>query len=130
MAPAACDTLCNFFADTGTRPNDYDFIATGDLGKLGSDILRDLIEERGYVLEQNYADLGHSIFSFEEESYQGGSGAGCSASVLSTYIIDKMLDGTFKKVLVVATGALMSTTSNQQGDSIPSVAHLIELVKC
>lgn len=130
MAPAACDTLCNFFADTGTHPNDYDFIATGDLGKLGSDILRDLIEERGYVLDRNYADLGHSIFSFEEESYQGGSGAGCSASVLSTYIIDKMLDGTFNKVLVVATGALMSTTSNQQGDSIPSVAHLIELVKC
>ncbi len=129
MAPAACDTLCNFFADTGTKPKDYDFIATGDLGKLGSDILRDLISKRGYTLEQNYSDLGHSIYSFDEESYQGGSGAGCSASILATYIIDKMHDGTFEKVLVVATGALMSTTSNQQGDSIPSVAHLIELTK-
>ncbi len=129
MAPAACDTLCNFFADTKTVPNDYDFIATGDLGKLGSDILRNLMTERGYRLEQNYSDLGHSIFSFDEESYQGGSGAGCSAAVLSTYIIDKMLDGKFNKVLIVATGALMSTVSNQQGDSIPSVAHLIEFVK-
>lgn len=127
MAPAACDTLCNFFADTKTKPNDYDFIATGDLGKLGSDLLRNLISERGYVLEQNYADLGHSIYSFDEESYQGGSGAGCSASVLATYIIDKLLEGKFKKVLIVATGALMSTVSNQQGDSIPSVAHLIQI---
>lgn len=129
MAPAACDTLCNFFNDTKTKPSDYDFIATGDLGKLGSDILRDLISKRGYVLGQNYSDLGHSIYLFEEEAYQGGSGAGCSASVLATYIIDKLLDNTFKKVLIVATGALMSTISNQQGDSIPSVAHLVEIEK-
>lgn len=127
MAPAACDTLCNFFTDTKTKPSDYDFIATGDLGKLGSDVLRDLVMKRGFELGQNYTDVGHSIYSFEEESYQGGSGAGCSASVLATYIIDKMKEEKFKRVLVVATGALMSTTSNQQGDSIPSVAHLIEL---
>ena len=127
MAPAACDTLCNFFEDTKTKPNDYDFIATGDLGKLGSDILRTLMEDKGFYLEQNYADLGHSIYKFEEESYQGGSGAGYSASILSTYIIDKILCGEFKKVLVVATGALMSTVSNQQGDAIPSVAHLIQI---
>ena len=129
MAPAACDTLCNFFEDTKTKPEDYDFIATGDLGKLGSDILRELTEKRGFELKQNYADLGHSIYSFEEESYQGGSGAGCSASVLATYIFDKILDDTFSKVLIVATGALMSTVTNQQGDSIPAIAHLIELVK-
>lgn len=127
MAPAACDTLCSFFDDTKTKPNDYDFIATGDLGKLGSDILRDLCEKQGYTLGKNYTDCGHSIYLFEEESYQGGSGAGCSASVLATYVLDKMEKGEFKKVLIVATGALMSTTTNQQGDSIPSVAHLIEL---
>lgn len=127
MAPAACDTLCNFLDDTNTSPNDYDFIATGDLGKLGSDIFRNLMEKKGYVLEQNYADLGHSIYKFNEESYQGGSGAGCSASILATYIIDKILNGEFKKVLVIATGALMSTLSNQQGDSIPSVAHLVQI---
>lgn len=126
MAPAACDTLCNFFDDTKTLPDDYDFIATGDLGKFGSDVLRDLMSKRKYNLGQNYADLGHSIYSFEEECYQGGSGAGCSASILATYIIDKMLRGEFKKVLLVATGALMSTLSNQQGDSIPAVAHLVE----
>ena len=129
MAPAACDTLCNYFEDTKTLPSDYDFIATGDLGKLGSDILRDLTEKRGFELKQNYADLGHTIYSFEEESYQGGSGAGCSASILATYIIEKLNDKTFNKVLLVATGALMSTVTNQQGDSIPAVAHLIELVR-
>ncbi len=129
MAPAACDTLVAFFKDTKTKPDDYDFIATGDLGKLGGDILRDLMEQQGYNLNQNYTDCGHSIYSFEEESYQGGSGAGCSASVLATYIIDKMKEGTFKRVLLLATGALMSTITNQQGDSIPSVSHLIELNK-
>lgn len=127
MAPAACDTLCNFFSDTSTKPEDYDLIATGDLGKLGSDILRDLIEKRGFVLGQNYTDFGHSIYSFDEEAYQGGSGAGCSASLLATYVYDKLLKREFKKVLIIATGALMSTTSNQQGDSIPSVAHLVEI---
>lgn len=127
MAPAACDTLCSFFNDTKTKPDDYDFIATGDLGKFGSDILRNLMNEKGYCLKQNYSDLGHSIYSFDEDAYQGGSGAGCSASVLATYVIDKMLSGEFKKVLIVATGALMSTLSNQQGDSIPSIAHLIEI---
>ncbi len=127
MAPAACDVLCNFFYDTNTKPNDYDFIATGDLGKLGSDILRDLMEEKGFTLGQNYSDCGHTIYSFEEESYQGGSGAGCSAVVLATYILDKLKDKTFSKVLLAATGALMSTISNQQGDSIPCISHLIEI---
>ena len=129
MAPAAADTLYNFFKDTKTKPSDYDLIATGDLGKLGSDILRDLMEKKKFKLGQNYSDLGHSIYLFEEELYQGGSGAGCSASVLATYIWDKLVDGTFKRVLLVATGALMSTTTNQQGDAIPSVANLIELEK-
>lgn len=127
MAPSACDTLCAFFKDTKTTPDDYDFIATGDLGKLGEDILRDLMHKNHYDLKQNYSDLGHSMYLFKEESYQGGSGAGCMTSVLATYILEKLEKQTFKKVLLVATGALMSTTTNQQGDSIPSVAHLIEL---
>lgn len=129
MAVAAADTLCNFFKDTKTMPSDYDLIATGDLGKLGSDILRDLMDKKHYKLGQSYIDLGHAIYLFEEEPYQGGSGAGCSSAVLATYIWDKFLDGTFKRVLLVATGALMSTTTNQQGDPIPSVAHLVELVR-
>ena len=130
MAVAACDTLCSFFDDTNSKPGDYDFIATGDLGKLGSDILRDLMSKKGYDVGQNYSDIGHSIYKFEEESYQGGSGAGCSTCVLATYILDKLKSGVFKKVLIVATGALMSTITNQQGDSIPSIAHLVEIVKC
>ena len=129
MAPAACDTLCVFFRETNTKPQDYDLIVTGDLGKLGSDILRDLMEKEGFILSQEYMDCGHSIYSFDEESYQGGSGAGCSAVVLATYILDKLKDKTFSKILLVATGALMSTITNQQGDSIPGVAHLIEIVR-
>ena len=130
MAPAACDTLCVFFRETNTKPQDYDLIATGDLGKLGSDILRDMMEKEGFSLSQEYMDCGHSIYSFDEESYQGGSGAGCSAAVLSGYILKQMKEGKFKRVLVVATGALMSTVTNQQGDPIPSVAHLVELKRC
>ena len=129
MAPAACDTLCNFFSETNTKPQDYDLIASGDLGKLGSDILRDMMQEKGYPLSQEYMDCGHSIYSFDEESYQGGSGAGCSAAVLSGYILKKIKEGVYKKVLMVATGALMSTVTNQQGDAIPAVAHLVEFVK-
>ena len=127
MAPAACDTLCNFFEETGKKPKDYDLIVSGDLGKLGSDILRDMMNKRGFVLNSEYMDCGHSIFSFDEESYQGGSGAGCAAAVLSAYILKKMKNRNYKKVLIIATGALMSTVTNQQGDSIPCVAHLIEL---
>lgn len=127
MAPAACDTLCNFLEETRTKPKDYDLIVSGDLGKLGSDILRDMMSKRGFILGSEYMDCGHSIFSFNEESYQGGSGAGCVAAVLSAYIIKRMKVKNYNKVLVVATGALMSTVSNQQGDSIPCVAHLIEL---
>lgn len=127
MAPAAYDTLKNFFCDTNTKPEDYDMVVSGDLGKLGSDILRDMLLKEGFDLGQNYMDCGHSIYLFEEESYQGGSGAGCSAAVLSAYILKKMKDKKFKRILVVATGALMSTVTNQQGDSIPCVAHLIEL---
>lgn len=127
MAVAAADTLSAFFNDTKTTPDDYDFIATGDLGKLGEDILRDLMDKKSYTLGKNYIDIGHSIYSFKEESYQGGSGAGCSSCILATYILDKIDSGDFKKVLLCATGALMSTVTNQQGDSIPSVAHLIEI---
>ena len=91
--------------------------------------LRDMLEKKGYNLFGEYMDCGHFIYSFDEDSYQGGSGAGCSASVLSAYILRKMKEGVYKKVLVIATGALMSTVTNQQGDAIPSVAHLIELIK-
>ena len=127
MAPAAMRTLIEYFKDTKTLPNDYDLIATGDLGKLGSDILKDLMYEEGYPLGQNYTDCGHMIYSSLQNSFQGGSGAGASATVFNSYIYSKLRSGEFKKVLLIATGALMSVTTNQQGDSIPCVAHLVML---
>ena len=127
MAPAAFNTLKNFFSDTKTLPEDYDLIATGDLGKLGADILRDLLEQEGITLGSNYMDCGHSLFREEQKTFQGGSGAGCSAIVFNTYIMEKLKQKVFKKVLLVATGALMSTTTNQQGETIPCVAHLVQI---
>lgn len=127
MAPAAMETLSQFFIDTNTTEKDYDLIATGDLGKLGSDILKDLMLKKGYDLESNYIDCGHMIYNIEQGTIQGGSGAGCSASVFNSYILQKLETGEFKKVLLISTGALMSTTTNQQGDSIPCIAHLVEV---
>ena len=125
MAPAAMNTLLEFFKDTKTEPSDYDLIVTGDLGKLGSDLLKDLMSEEGYHLGQNYTDCGHMIYSSLQNSFQGGSGAGASATVFNSYIYKKLKSGEFKKVLLLATGALMSVTSNQQGDTIPCISHLI-----
>ena len=127
MAPAAADTLTTFLQDTNTTTNDYDLIATGDLGKLGSDIFRDLLANNNIIIGNNYIDCGHMIFGANQECMQGGSGAGCSASVFTTYIYQKMKDKKFKKVLLLATGALMSTTTNQQGDSIPAISHLVSM---
>ena len=129
MAMAAVDTITAFFKDTHTTPDDYDLIATGDLGKFGSDIFRDMIQRNGYDIGNNYIDCGHMIYSSTQECMQGGSGAGCSASVFATYIYQNLKNKKFKKILLLATGALMSTTTNQQGDSIPAVAHLIEVVR-
>ncbi len=125
MAPAAYETLYAFFKDTNTSPKDYDLIATGDLGKLGSDILRDLLAKVDIKLGANYMDCGHCLFNAEQKTFQGGSGAGCSAIVLNSYIYDKMKNKEFNRVIFVATGALMSTTTNQQGETIPCVAHLV-----
>lgn len=127
MAPAAMSTLLAHFEDTNTTPEDYDLIVTGDLGKLGSEILIDLMEDHGYKLGLNYNDCGMVIFNGKQGVLMGGSGCGCSASVLNSYILQKLNTGEYQKVLFVATGALLSTTSTQQGDTIPSIAHAISL---
>lgn len=127
MAPAGMNTLIAHFKDTNTTPDDYDLIVTGDLGKLGSDILCDLMKKEGYILGENYHDCGQMIFSKNQRVYQGGSGAGCSASVLNGYIIPKMQKNELKKVLFCATGALLSPTSTQQGESIPCICHAVSL---
>lgn len=127
MAPSAADTLQAHFEDTGRKPTDYDLIATGDLGKLGAEILIDLLEDKGIKLGPNYSDCGHSYFTRKQDTMCGGSGCGCSASVLNSYIITKLKRGELKRVLFVPTGALMSTTATQQGESIPGVSHAIVL---
>lgn len=127
MAGAACDTILQHINNRGKSIKDYDFIASGDLGKLGSEILIDLMEHSGVVLGQNYADCGCMIYDKTERVFMGGSGAGCSASVFNSYILNKMKSGDYKRVLLVSTGALMSTTTAQQGDSIPGIAHAVEL---
>lgn len=125
MAPAAMDTIMAHFKATNTSVDDYDMIATGDLGKLGSEILIDLLERKGIKLGQNYSDCGNLIYNKNEKVFMGGSGSGCSATVLNSYIMTKLRKGEFKKVLLVATGALLSTTTSQQGDSIPGIAHAV-----
>ncbi len=126
MAPAACDTIREHIKNMGRKTSDYDFIATGDLGKLGCEILFDLLEQDKIILGKNYQDCGCMMYNKTQRTFMGGSGAGCSASVFNGYILSKLKKGEFKRVLLVSTGALMSTTTNQQGDTIPSIAHAVE----
>ena len=125
MAPAAMSTLLAHFRDTNTTPDDYDLIVTGDLGKLGSEILIDLMEEEGIKLGINYCDCGQMMFKHDQNVFMGGSGCGCSASILNSFILKKIKEGVYNKVLFMATGALLSPTSCQQGESIPGVAHAV-----
>lgn len=128
MAPAAAHTFLQFFKATGKRPLDYDKVYTGDLGFVGSTLLKQLMSAEGYDL-CNHADCGLIIFDRENQNVEaGGSGAGCSACVLSCEILPCLKRGTLKKVLFMSTGALMSQTTSLQGESIPSIAHLVELV--
>ena len=127
MAPAAMSTLIAHFEDTNTTPDDYDLILTGDLGKLGSEILMDLMENKGFKLKDSYSDCGQMIFNNNQKAYQGGSGCGCSAVVLNSYVMQKMREGVYKKVLFAETGALLSTLSSQQGNTIPGICHAVEI---
>ncbi|WP_027633957.1 stage V sporulation protein AD [Clostridium hydrogeniformans] len=124
MVPAAVDTIYNHFKDTGFKPSDYDIIATGDLGKVGREITEKLLLEYGYDVRGIYIDCGEEIFdSNTQNTASGGSGCGCSAVVTCGYIYKSMLQGKIKRALIVSTGALMSTTSSFQGESIPGIAH-------
>ena len=130
MAPAAADTLSRFFEDTATRPKDYDLIATGDLGLVGSRLCRELIAKKGYTLGENYTDCGLLLFDrASQDVHAGGSGCGCSAAVLCCHILPAMERGELRRVLFAPTGALMSPTSSQQGESIPGICHAV-LLEC
>ena len=127
MAPSACDTLVTFFKDTNTSPSDYDVIYTGDLGKLGSDILMDLTRQEGYDVSAQLHDCGASLYWDEQQTYQGGSGAACSALVFNSVLLGRLRRGEYKRILLAGTGALMSPTTSFQGDSIPAITHLVEV---
>lgn len=128
MAPAAYETLSAHFRDTGRTPEYYDAIVTGDLGVVGSDILRELFALDGTELGIRYMDCGRLIYYIENQDvHSGGSGCGCSASVLCGHLLHGMAVGQWNKLLFAATGAMMSPTTNQQGESIPAICHAISI---
>ncbi len=125
MAPAAADTISKNLKDLEIMPSDYDLIVTGDLGTLGSRIVKDLLWEKGFDIENQHVDCGELIYNICEDEYQGGSGAGCSAVVFNSYLYQRLKEKKLRKILLVATGALLSAVSSQQGESIPAVAHAV-----
>jgi len=128
MAPAACDTVTRHMKDTGRTPSDYDLIVTGDLGIVGGQIFRELMTVEGFRLTGKYHDCGAMIFDpRKQDVHAGGSGCGCSASVLCGHILPEMAAGKWKRVLFAATGALMSPTSTQQKQSIPGICCAVAL---
>ena len=127
MAPAAYSTIAAHFQDTGRKPSDYDLIVTGDLGKLGRDIVADWFHRDGMDLK-NLTDCGTLIYDLEgQDVHCGGSGCGCSAVVLAGFLLDGMKQGRWRRILFCGTGALLSPTSSQQGESIPSICHAVAL---
>ncbi len=126
MAPAVADTLAAHFADTGRGFADYDLVATGDLGWIGREILIRLLQERGISVDADkLMDCGASIFAREQDAHAGGSGCGCVASVTAGYILRRIGAGEIRRALVIASGALLSPTSTQQGESIPGIAYAV-----
>lgn len=128
MAPAAYTTLADYFTDTGRTPADFDMILSGDLGLLGKKIVTEFFANEGIDLGKNYNDCGCMIYDIEKQDVHcGASGCGCCATVLNGYIMEQFAQKRWKRVLLMATGALMSPTIVTQGESIPSIAHAIVL---
>ena len=127
MAPAACDTIITHLKDLGRTVDDYDLIITGDLGRFGSEMLFTLCRERGVDLSGRHLDCGNMIFHPEQNVQCGGSGCGCSAVTLSAMLLDQIERGGCRRMLFLATGALLSPTVTLQGESIPGIAHAVVL---
>ena len=125
FSPACCDTILAHLKDMGACAEDYDLIVSGDLGTFGSEMLLDLSKKYSLDLSDRYLDCGASIYLKEQGFSCGGSGAGCSAVVLAAELLDRIEHGDVNRMLFLATGALMSPTSVQQGETIPGIAHLI-----
>ncbi len=128
MAPAAVDTMISHFLDTSRTPDYYDLIATGDLGYVGHELVCKLMKKEGFNVESVYTDCGILIFDKDkQDTHAGGSGCGCSAVTFAGYFYDKMKKKELKKILFIPTGALMSSTSALQGETIPSIAHAVAI---
>lgn len=126
MAPAAVSTLEIFLKDSGKVPADFDCIVTGDLGHIGSEMFVELLKRDGIDVKRQHKDCGSMIFDGEtQDTHAGGSGCGCSASVLCGHFLPLVRKGKIKNMLFMATGALMSPTATMQGESIPSISHLL-----
>ena len=131
MAPAAAETIASFLNDTGLAPDSIDLILTGDLGLVGSSLLKELLKkDYGFDVSRNHTDCGLLLYDIKaQDVHAGGSGCGCAGSVFNSYILRRISAGELKKVLLVATGALMSQTSSLQGETIPSIAHAVLVSK-
>ena len=128
MAPAALDTLITHLKDTGRKPSYYDAILTGDLGHIGKEVVIELAEKEGFNIKSNYNDCGVLIFDKDsQDTHSGGSGCACCGTVFSGYLYKQLKDKKFKKILLIATGALTNATSSQQGESIPGIAHAVSI---
>ena len=128
MAPAAAQTFLDYFEDTNTLPDEYDAIFTGDLGMVGSDCLYELLIREGIDLKKKHKDCGMMIFDLKgQDVHAGGSGCGCAGSVFCSEVLNSLIGGKYSNILFMATGALMSPVSAGQGESIPSVAHLLNI---
>lgn len=128
MAPAALDTLVTHFKDTGINPSYYDGIFTGDLGTIGKEILTELALTKGYNIKNNYDDCGVLMFDRKRQDvHSGGSGCACIATIFSGYLFNKLKQKEYNKILLIATGALTNSTTAQQGESIPGIAHAISI---
>ena len=126
MAPAACDTIAQNLVDFNREPADYDRIVTGDLGVVGREILLELLKKKGYDISEQHSDCGMLIFDpAKQDTGAGGSGCGCAASVLAEYLLPKLENGEWKRILFVPTGALMSKVSFQEGSSVPGIAQAV-----
>ncbi|HEU4965760.1 MAG TPA: stage V sporulation protein AD [Bacilli bacterium] len=128
MAPAAADTISRHFKDTGLTPEDYDLIVTGDLARIGHVLAAELLEQEGIYLGDKFKDCGILVYDpDQEEVFSGGSGCACCAVVSYGHLLKRLMRGELERILICATGALLSPTSSQQGESIPCVAHAVAI---
>ncbi len=126
MAPAAADVIYQCLEDLGMKPTQFDKIITGDLGKIGSEILIKLLMDNGYDISKQHMDCGVEIYDNEkQDTHSGGSGCGCCAVTFAGYILNNLNSGTWKKILFIPTGALLSTVSFNEGQTIPGIAHCL-----